>query len=184
MLSVLTLTSWVALALGLMLSAIARTSEVAIALVPLVLLPMVFLAGMLSPLSEMKNTAGPIPQVVPARWAFEAIGLLEGENRCWKWKQPDQCGNADHEETDCNTGMPRSERDNKTPSVQNAPAQYASGDTAQILNDSLSKVPGTIAYHFPRSDRIGVLKSVAVLTMMLGLFAIGIISILRSRDVH
>ena len=45
----LLLTSLVGLAIGLTVSALARTSEVAIALLPLILLPMVILAGVLQP---------------------------------------------------------------------------------------------------------------------------------------
>ena len=51
----LLLTSLVGLAIGLTVSALARTSEVAIALLPLILLPMVILAGVLQPLHKMNR---------------------------------------------------------------------------------------------------------------------------------
>jgi len=81
MLAVLILASLVALALGLITSAMARTSEVAIALVPLLLLPMVFLGGMIQPVHEMMDAAKPVASVIPARWAYEAMLLLEKEGR-------------------------------------------------------------------------------------------------------
>jgi ABC-type multidrug transport system ATPase subunit/rRNA maturation endonuclease Nob1 len=81
MLAVLIVASLVALALGLITSAVARTSEVAIALVPVLLLPMMFLGGMIQPVHDMMDAARPIASVIPARWAFESLVLLENESR-------------------------------------------------------------------------------------------------------
>ena len=71
----LLLTSLVGMALGLTTSALARTSEAAIALVPLILLPMIILGGALFPVHQM-----PLPRVadfVPSRWAFEGMLVQE-----------------------------------------------------------------------------------------------------------
>lgn len=81
MFGVLILASLVALALGLITSAMARTSEVAIALVPVLLLPMMFLGGMIQPVHDMMDVARPITSVIPARWAFESLVLLENDER-------------------------------------------------------------------------------------------------------
>src|ERR1700730_14026968 len=71
----LLMTSLVGTALGLTTSTLARTSEAAIALVPLILLPMIILGGALFPVHQM-----PLPRVadfIPSRWAFEGLLLQE-----------------------------------------------------------------------------------------------------------
>ncbi len=77
----LLLTSVVGLSIGLTLSALARTSEVAIALLPLILLPMVILAGVLQPLHKMNAIGWTIAEAMPSRWAFESLLLLESDHR-------------------------------------------------------------------------------------------------------
>ncbi|MCB1058270.1 MAG: ABC transporter permease, partial [Acidobacteria bacterium] len=67
--------------LGLGLSAIARTSEVAISLVPLVLLPMVVLGGAMQPVHGLKQPARSLAQAMASRWAFEGLIALEGAAR-------------------------------------------------------------------------------------------------------
>ncbi len=75
----LLLTAFNGIALGLLASAVAKTSEMAIALVPLILLPMIIAGGALTPRSQMiwPDAA----QVLPSRWAFEAALLLEAGER-------------------------------------------------------------------------------------------------------
>jgi ABC-type multidrug transport system ATPase subunit len=69
------LSTLVGSSLGLLISALARSSEVAISLVPLAILPMVVLGGMMQPPHEMEQPARTLAQLVPSRWAFElAIG--------------------------------------------------------------------------------------------------------------
>src|SRR5207248_1388849 len=79
--AVLILTSFVGLALGLIISAVARTSEVAIALCPLVLIPMIIFAGMLTPIHTIPAVTRPISYIIPARWAFEGLLLQESRAR-------------------------------------------------------------------------------------------------------
>jgi ABC-type multidrug transport system ATPase subunit len=76
--------SSVGVATGLMISAAARTAEVAAAVLPLVILPMVILGGVLLPLPDLPRS--PVPtnlaaQLMPSRWAFEALMLPESEGR-------------------------------------------------------------------------------------------------------
>lgn len=76
--------SIVGAAIGLVVSSAARTAEVAAAVLPLVILPMVILGGVLLPLPELPRSPMPmkaIAQVMPSRWAFEALMLPEAENR-------------------------------------------------------------------------------------------------------
>ena len=63
----LLLTSLVGVAIGLTVSALARTSEVAIALLPLILLPMVMLAGVMQPVHKMSFPVRALAQVIPSR---------------------------------------------------------------------------------------------------------------------
>jgi len=78
---VLLLTSLVGQGIGLTVSALARTSEVAIALLPLILLPMIVLAGVLQPVHKMNSAVQLFANVMPSRWAFEGLLLLEVEDR-------------------------------------------------------------------------------------------------------
>ncbi len=73
--------AWVGSAAGLLVSALARSSEAAVSLIPLVLLPMVIFGGILQPLDEMKAPARALAQVMPSRWAFEGLLTLESESR-------------------------------------------------------------------------------------------------------
>jgi energy-coupling factor transporter ATP-binding protein EcfA2/ABC-type multidrug transport system permease subunit len=81
MLSVLVLVSLVGLSIGLMISALARTSEVAVAVLPLILLPMIILGGVLQPLHKMHESIQFAAHMMPSRWAFEALLLMESEER-------------------------------------------------------------------------------------------------------
>jgi hypothetical protein len=67
--------------LGLLISAFARSSEVAISLVPLAILPMVVLGGMMQPVHQMEQPARTLAQLVPSRWAFELAVAAEAEHR-------------------------------------------------------------------------------------------------------
>jgi len=74
---VLVLSSFVGVAIGLTLSAVARTSEVAIGLLPIVLLPMIILGGALRPVNRLPEGVRALCYVIPSRWAFESALLLE-----------------------------------------------------------------------------------------------------------
>jgi ABC-type multidrug transport system permease subunit len=75
------LSALVGSSLGLLISALARSSEVAISLVPLAILPMVVLGGMMQPVHEMDQPARTLAQLVPSRWAFELAVATEAEFR-------------------------------------------------------------------------------------------------------
>jgi len=79
MLCVLWLAALIGVAIGLLISATARTPEIAISLVPLVLLPMVILGGMLEPTYEMNGPVRWLADVMPSRWAFEGVLLVENQ---------------------------------------------------------------------------------------------------------
>src|ERR1700693_4311567 len=81
-LGILYLASLVGSALGLCVSACASTTEAAIAMLPLILLPIIALGG-LNPLYKPDGSSTAVQQVAkitPSRWAFEA-NLLSESNR-------------------------------------------------------------------------------------------------------
>jgi ABC-type multidrug transport system ATPase subunit len=77
----LLLVSLIGVGVGLTLSALAKTSEVAIALLPIVLLTMVVLGGALQPLPDMLKATRLACTAIPTRWAFEGMLLLETPHR-------------------------------------------------------------------------------------------------------
>jgi ABC-type multidrug transport system ATPase subunit/ABC-type multidrug transport system permease subunit len=78
-LAILYLSSLVGAAIGLCVSARASTTEAAIAMLPLILLPVIALGGGLLPIHQMPQPVQQIAKVVPSRWAFEAALVTEGE---------------------------------------------------------------------------------------------------------
>jgi ABC-type multidrug transport system ATPase subunit len=78
-LGILYLASLVGAALGLCVSARASTTEAAIAMLPLILLPIIALGGGLSRISDMAKPIQQVARVVPSYWAFKANLVLEGD---------------------------------------------------------------------------------------------------------
>jgi hypothetical protein len=76
-LGILYLSSLVGSAIGLCVSARASTTEAAIAMLPLILLPIIALGGGIHPIKDepMKSIA----KIVPSRWALEATLRLEAK---------------------------------------------------------------------------------------------------------
>jgi len=72
LLAVLVAASLAGTALGLLISAVAPTTEAAIAFLPVVLLPFILLGGGIKPVHEMPATARVIAAMTPTRWAYEA----------------------------------------------------------------------------------------------------------------
>ncbi len=84
--AMLWLDCWVAavagVAFGLLISSLVSSSERAIQLVPLALLPMIFFGGAVTRLVDVENeVARQIATVMPARWAFEAALVIENKGR-------------------------------------------------------------------------------------------------------
>ena len=78
-LGILYLSSMVGSAIGLCVSARASTTEAAIAMLPLILLPVIALGGGLTPIHLMTRPMQEVAKIVPSRWAFEANLLLEAK---------------------------------------------------------------------------------------------------------
>lgn len=66
---------------GLFVSAFAspfkKRNEIALGLIPIVLLPMVILGGMIKPLKDMSPGAATLAAAMPTRWAYEAALVVE-----------------------------------------------------------------------------------------------------------
>jgi len=70
MLGALVTTALSAVALGLMLSTVVASSEAAMALTPIALIPQVVLGGLMVPMTTVPHLK-PLMYVIPARWGFE-----------------------------------------------------------------------------------------------------------------
>ncbi len=68
--TIVLITAMVGIALGLFISAIVKTSEMATSMVPLILIPQILFSGLVG---VPENTARVISTVVPATWAFDGI---------------------------------------------------------------------------------------------------------------
>jgi len=77
------LTSLCGVAIGLCVSAFAapfkKSNEIAVGLIPIVLLPMVILGGIIKPFKDMNAATEAVAALTPTRWAFEAALLAEAE---------------------------------------------------------------------------------------------------------
>ena len=85
-LGILWMSSLVGAAMGLCASGLASTTEAAIAMLPLILLPMIALGGGIAPVAKMKPAMRAIAMAVPSRWAMEANLLTEA--RAFHCSQP------------------------------------------------------------------------------------------------
>ena len=75
------LTALIGVGIGLVLSSIAKTSEVAIAALPIILLALFILGGMIQPVNRMNGLMRFASSFDPARWAFEALVSLDNQER-------------------------------------------------------------------------------------------------------
>jgi hypothetical protein len=68
--TIVLITAMVGIALGLLVSAVVKTSEMATSMVPLILIPQILFCGLVG---VPKGTSKVISTVVPATWAFDGI---------------------------------------------------------------------------------------------------------------
>jgi len=174
MIAVLTLASFVGLALGLTVSSLARTSEVAIGLIPVILIPMVIFGGLLSTLHLEEGAVSHVNDPIVSRWAFEALLVSESEERgCWKIF-PSQDFQASRPkpkamDVDCNTGRLQSQFD-----------QSQTPDLKSVDDDIHDMAEGL----FPEKNRVGVPACIGILAVMLAALTSAMMLILKLRDVH
>jgi pSer/pThr/pTyr-binding forkhead associated (FHA) protein len=87
MLALLVTASAVGLALGLAVAALVPRPELGWAALPLVMLPLWLFGGEFRPLPAMAAWARPVSGLLPSRWAFEGLLLLEAEGYPWRVTQ-------------------------------------------------------------------------------------------------
>jgi ABC-type multidrug transport system ATPase subunit/pSer/pThr/pTyr-binding forkhead associated (FHA) protein/ABC-type multidrug transport system permease subunit len=85
---VLMLAAMIGVGMGLCISALCNTTESAIALLPVVLLPIIALGGGMRPIYEMPNAGQVLSLIIPSRWAFEANLLHEAGEAKWGTEKP------------------------------------------------------------------------------------------------
>lgn len=160
MFGLLTLSSLLGLAIGLAVSATAKTSEVAIGILPLILLPMVILGGVMQAPHEMNAPMRWCSNVMPSRWSFEGLLLTESAARPKKTA----------------IELPGSPLVNQ--SVDGA------SETGSTPIHAPSQVDIAEAYFPKKTGRTGAISCVGALGAMLVMFVLTIQTALRSRDVH
>jgi ABC-type multidrug transport system ATPase subunit/ABC-type multidrug transport system permease subunit len=84
---VLLVASMIGAGLGLCISALSKTNESAIALLPVVLLPIIALGGGMRPIYLMPKAGQFISTVIPSRWSYEANLLHEAAASDWGSKK-------------------------------------------------------------------------------------------------
>lgn len=166
MLIILYLTSMVGLTLGLLVSALSKSSEVAIALLPLLLLPMVILGGVMLPVHEMPSAGQVCAMAMPSRWAFEAMLLEEAQER---------------------EKIRVIERENPLEPENKLPAEIAVLSADYQPENYEIGVEDMAEPTFPIVDqdvRVGVLPAMLILGAMFLLTISAIFTVLKIRDIH
>ena len=136
-LGILYLSSLVGAALGLCVSARASTTEAAIAMLPLILLPIIALGGGLTPPNAMHEPMPEVAKIFPSRWALEANLLLEAKEL--KHLKPEVTLDGDPEQNGCDlaeTQFPKPQTDclNPPPSkAAKSPSQRTALSTAFLV---------------------------------------------------
>ena len=143
-------------------TAVARTSEVANALLPIILLPMVILGGVLQPVHEMHRAGQFVSHGMASRWAFEGMLVLESGHR------------------------PKMSTLAHLESALRASATKKNAASSIIRPDEQDAGARDMAEHyFPKGKhRAGVEASAMALACQLLVLVIAIHLILRARDVH
>jgi hypothetical protein len=70
----LVLTSFVAVGMGLLISALVRTQDQATSFIPLALIPQLFFAGAIVPVAKMGQPVSSISRAIFAQWSFAGFG--------------------------------------------------------------------------------------------------------------
>lgn len=73
-LAILLLSSWVAVLLGLVVSAYAKSEDQAAGFIPILLVPQLLFGGAIVTLNEMPSSIQWLAGLVPARWSYDAAG--------------------------------------------------------------------------------------------------------------
>lgn len=171
-LGILYLSSLVGAALGLCVSARSSTTEAAIAMLPLILLPIIALGGGMTPPGTMPVPMPQIAKIFPSRWAMEANLLLEAKQHNHAiYSSPDATsdGTAGQSFT--------AENDPEQNGCDLAEVQFP-----KLNTDCLSPAPDP--KFPPKSDRADIKTSFAVLGGMLVFWVTTALVFLKMRDIQ
>ncbi|HEU0121647.1 MAG TPA: FHA domain-containing protein [Bryobacteraceae bacterium] len=165
--AVLWAASMVGAAIGLTISSTTKSTEAAIMLLPIVLLPMIIFGGGIKPVHEMKPM-DKLAQVVPSRWAFEGVFLEESRKRKEIYI-PRDCDRALNDQRNgCNEILAKLPGRFSLPEVK---AEKSDRDVAERA--------------FPAKGRRHSLQRVLTVLGTMGVLLLGLVlSVLRSRDVR
>jgi len=144
---VLLLASMIGAGLGLSISALSRTNESAIALLPVVLLPIIALGGGMRPIYLMPQAGQIVSTIIPSRWSYEANVLQEGRAREWGAKifDPDRkCVTDQPDNTARTASTPAAALASKPPSQVLRPMdECPEGDGSDLCADAAeNSIPG------------------------------------------
>jgi len=184
---ILIIASLVGAALGLAISSRTNTTESAIAMLPIVLLPIIALSGGASPVYKMSDTAQYITNVFPSRWAFEWNLVNEAQADNTKaGTDPAQCLN-------CRPACP----EQTAPDYCTNPARRGPPGTPPITvtkcldaaygvvpEDSENGSPKSICDDSKTSRRRSFGLTLGVLGGMLAFWLSAVLGFLKLRDIH
>lgn len=165
-LGILYLSSLVGAALGLCVSARASTTEAAIAMLPLILLPIIALGGGLTPPASMRQPMPQIAKIFPSRWAFEADLLLEADKKNSHGESIDN--KADPEQNGCDL----------------AEISFPKRDTACKSALPVQPSKEQRSSDSPKEDRTPLGTAFMVLGGMLAFWTVTALVFLKMRDVQ
>lgn len=161
--TVLLLSSLVGAALGLAISARSSTTESAIALLPVVLLPVLALGGGVRAVYKMPAIAKTLSYAVPSRWAFEQNTVIEAQGH--------PCGYP--------PGLPQ---------WDDCPSGGKGVDAATVVVPEAVVTSGDSVDPAPRQSdsslRYSLAQTLAALGGMLVLLLAAVLVSLKSRDIH
>ncbi|MGA2890114.1 MAG: FHA domain-containing protein [Terracidiphilus sp.] len=197
---VLLLSSMIGAGLGLAISAVSKTNESAIALLPLVLLPIIALGGGMRAIYLMPKPGQVISAVIPSRWSFEANLLHETLDKQWgENKRSDDNCFLDQKQIIGPSPLPVGNGDNPSYDLKGKPG--ISTDLAEnnfpayliTFTDAQGKEHTCRAWADEQYPRINPTAhafkyrhpfpvSLAVLAAMLLVLISGVIIVLRKRD--
>ncbi len=185
--------SIVGLGIGLTISAASRSSEVAVALLPIVLLPMVILGGVLQPVHKMNKAMAVFANIAPSRWTFEATLTLESDERRRgpappKFPvmppAPTAVAPAATDQPSGSAAAPPDEQPKPAEPKAEAAPEKPSEKKKDKEQDEDEETPDVAQHYFPKKDRTGYAQCLMVMGVMFAVLIASVLATLRARDVH
>ena len=185
--AVLVLASAVGTSLGLAISARSSSTESAIALLPIVLLPVIVLGGGLKQIYRMPTAMQWVSTVIPSRWAFEynIVNEAAHRNNCVEIPGPCQAPSATaHSGRPGNAALPSGASTSSAAQQHAAQAQLFSVDSADFQVPVTVQNGDRVKPDPAHSRRLDFLHTLGVLGSMLLVLVTSVFIFLRSRVPH